>query len=171
MEFWLLVIENYLRMVWQHFTLYYVLSKMLFCVSKELLQLFRCTLVRTGFFKASEKCFYSIFKDHQLNLFKNMFHAQEEWPNPVILKNGDGIFPLRAAQRRVKEIKIPCESWKVQSYFPMRGLAGILKKNFPMSGEAANGEIFFSVWLLSLEWGNMIVPWMTNREFFPSPFF
>ena len=94
-----------------------------------------------------------------------------QWPNPGILKNGDGIFPLRAAQRRVKEIKIPCESWKVQLYFPMRGLAGILKKNFPMSGKAANGEIFFSVWLLSLEWGNMIVPWMTNREFFPSPFF
>ena len=34
----------------------------------------------------------------------------QKWPNPVILKNGDGIFPLRAAQRRVKEIKIPCES-------------------------------------------------------------
>ena len=33
-----------------------------------------------------------------------------EWPNPVILKDGDGILPLRAAQRRVKEIKIPCES-------------------------------------------------------------
>ena len=99
------------------------------------------------------------------------FDQYLKWPNPVILKNGDGIFPLRAAQRRVKEIKIPCESWKVQLYFPMRGLAGILKKNFPMSGEAANGEIFFSVWLLSLEWGNIIVPWMTKREFFPSPFF
>ena len=66
---------------------------------------------------------------------------------------------------------ISFESWKVQLYFPLKGLAGIVKKNFPMSGEAANGEIFFSVWLLSLEWGNIIVPWMTNREFFPSPFF
>ena len=35
---------------------------------------------------------------------------RQQWANPVILKNGDGIFPLRAAQRRVKEIKIPCES-------------------------------------------------------------
>ena len=30
---------------------------------------------------------------------------------------------------------------------------------------------FFSLRLLSLEWENLIVPWMTNREFFPSPFF
>ena len=67
--------------------------------------------------------------------------------------------------------KIPYSSFKVQLYFPILGLAVILKRNFPMSGEAANGEIFFSVWLLSLEWGNIIVPWMTNREFFPSPFF
>ena len=39
-----------------------------------------------------------------------MLLGVRKWPNPVILKNGDGIFPLRAAQRRVKEIKIPCES-------------------------------------------------------------
>ena len=47
----------------------------------------------------------------------------KKWPNPVILKNGNGIFPLWAAKRRVKEIKIPCESWKVQLCFPMRGSA------------------------------------------------
>ena len=67
----------------------------------------------------------------------------QDWPNPVILKNGDGIFPLWAAKPRVKEIKILYESWKVQLNFPMKGLAGIVKKNFPMSGGAANGEIFF----------------------------
>ena len=71
----------------------------------------------------------------------------------------------------MKEIKIPYESWKVHLYFPMKGLAGIVKKSFPMSGRAANGETFFLLWLLSLEWENIIVPWMMNREFFPSPFF
>ena len=67
--------------------------------------------------------------------------------------------------------KILYSSFKVQLYFTMKGLAGIVKKNFPMSGGAANGETFFLLWLLSLEWGNLIVPWMMNREFFPSPFF
>ena len=41
--------------------------------------------------------------------------------------------------------KIPYLSFKVQLYFSMRGSAGIVKKNFPMSGEAANGEIFFTM--------------------------
>ena len=39
--------------------------------------------------------------------------------------------------------KIPHESRKAHSLFPMIGLAGIVKENFPMSGEAANGETFF----------------------------
>ena len=37
--------------------------------------------------------------------------------------------------------------WRSHEYrknnFPMNGLAGIVKENFPMSGEAANGETFF----------------------------
>ena len=53
------------------------------------------------------------------------------------------MIPSWAAKRRMEELEIPYESWKVQSYFPMRGLAGIVKKNFPMSGEAANREIYF----------------------------
>ena len=65
-------------------------------------------------------------------IFRNQF---PKWLNPVILKNGDGIFPSQATKLRVKEIKIPYESWKVQLYFPMKGLAGIVKKNFPMSGD------------------------------------
>ena len=39
--------------------------------------------------------------------------------------------------------KFPRESQKAHSHFPMNGLAGIVKNNFPMSGEAANGEILF----------------------------
>ena len=84
---------------------------------------------------------------------------------------GTGYFPYVAPKALVGEIEILYESWKVQLNFPMKGLAGIVKKNFPMSGGAANGEIFFLLWLLSLEWGNLIVPWMMNREFYPSPFF
>jgi len=33
----------------------------------------------------------------------------------------------------------------------MNGLAGVVKKNFPMSGEAASGEILFLPQLLSHE--------------------
>ena len=56
---------------------------------------------------------------------------------------GTGYFPYVAAKPLVGEIQIPYESWKVQLYFPMKGGAGVVKKNFPMSGEAANGEIYF----------------------------
>ena len=56
---------------------------------------------------------------------------------------GTGYFPYVAPKALVGEIKILYESWKVQLIFPMKGLAGIVKKNFPMSGGAANGEIFF----------------------------
>ena len=39
--------------------------------------------------------------------------------------------------------KFPHSSLKAYYIFPMNGLAGIVKINFPMSGEAANGEIYF----------------------------
>ena len=51
--------------------------------------------------------------------------------------------PLRVAEPGVEDFEIPYESQKVQLYFPMKGSAGVVKKNFPMSGEATNGEIFF----------------------------
>ena len=40
----------------------------------------------------------------------------------------------------------------------MNGLAEVVKKNSPTSGEAASGGIFFSPRLLSHEWG-IILPW------------
>ena len=69
--------------------------------------------------------------------------------------------------------KIPYSSFKVQLYFPIQGLAVVVKKNF------------FSLLLLRLSWGNIIVPFMTHKEFLfpllaaspprrgniPSPFF
>ena len=47
------------------------------------------------------------------------------------------------------------EATKVEKEFSpwvMNGLAGVVKKNFPMSGEAASGEILFWPQLLSHEW-------------------
>ena len=53
------------------------------------------------------------------------------------------------------------------SLWVMKGTIVFLHERLSRNSE----EIFFSLWLLSLEWRNIIVPWMTNREFFPSPFF
>ena len=39
--------------------------------------------------------------------------------------------------------KFPHSSLKAHNIFPMNGLAVIVKRNFPMSDEAANGEIYF----------------------------
>ena len=65
--------------------------------------------------------------------------------------------------------KIPYSSFKVQLYFPILGLAVILKKRFPHSRLRRSWGNFSSVFLLSLSWGNIIVPFMTHREFlFPS---
>ena len=45
------------------------------------------------------------------------------------------------------------------------------KEKFPHERRSREWGNFFLLRLLSLEWRNIIVPWMTNREFFPSPFF
>ena len=66
-----------------------------------------------------------------------------EWPNPIILKNGDGIIPLRAAKPQVKELKIPYESGEVHLYFPMNGIAGVVNNNSTMRGFASHGGIIF----------------------------
>ena len=41
--------------------------------------------------------------------------------------------------------KFPHESQKPHSRFPMNGLAGIVKNNFPMSGEPRMGNFFFTM--------------------------
>ena len=53
-----------------------------------------------------------------------------------------GFFPT-TSEAGSGEKKFPHESRKAHYIFPMNGLAGIVKMNFPMSGEAANGEISF----------------------------
>ena len=55
---------------------------------------------------------------------------------------GMGYFPYVAPKALVGEIEILYESWKVQLYFTIQGLAVIVKKNFPIRGSAAHGEIF-----------------------------
>ena len=52
-------------------------------------------------------------------------------------------FSTWVAKPRKSENKFPHESRKVHNIFPKNGLAGVVKKNFPMSGVATNGEIFF----------------------------
>ena len=61
--------------------------------------------------------------------------------------------------------KIPYLSLKVQLYFPIQGTAVVVKKNFPIRGFAAHGKIFFSLLLRALSCGNIIVPFVTHREF------
>ena len=58
-------------------------------------------------------------------------------------------------------------------FFPMNGLAGVVKKKSIMSGEAVNDGFFFTT--TAKPWmgkncdahRNWNVPWVTNREFFP----
>ena len=62
---------------------------------------------------------------------------------PLWKKIGQGFFPYEWRQPRIWEKKFPHESRMAHFIFPMNGLAGVVKINFPMSGEATNGEIYF----------------------------
>ena len=94
-----------------------------------------------------------------------------EWPNPIILKNGDGIFPLRGAEGASRGNRNSLWIMKGTIKFPHERLSRNSKEKFPHERRSREWGNFFLLWLLSLEWGNSIVPWMMNREFFPSPFF
>ena len=67
-------------------------------------------------------------------------------------RNRDGIFLLewRSHERRKKNFPMNHER------HIMYGGAGVVKINFPMSGEAASGEILFLPQLLSHEWGKIV---------------
>ena len=65
--------------------------------------------------------------------------------------------------------KIPPSSLKAHNVFPIHGLAVGVKKNFPLCGFAAQGEILFSPRLLSHSWGKHYVPFVTQGEFYSSP--
>ena len=86
------------------------------------------------------------------------YRHRQEWPNPIISKNGDGN-------------KNSLWVMKGTIIFSHERLSRNSEKKFPHERRSREWGNFFLLWLLSLEWGNIIVPWMTNREFFPSPFF
>ena len=95
----------------------------------------------------------------------------KKWPNPIILKNGDGIFPLRGGEAASRGNTNSLWVMKGTIIFPHERLSRSSEEKFPHERRSREWGNFFSLRLLSLEWGNIIVPWMTNREFFPSPFF
>ena len=55
--------------------------------------------------------------------------------NPIIFGIWDGIIPYESR-------KVHYNSHASHNFFPMNGLAGVVKKNSTMSREAANGGIF-----------------------------
>ena len=65
-----------------------------------------------------------------------------KWPISLMWRNRDGDFPLewRSHERRKKNFPMNHERCNI---FPMNGGAGVVKINFPMSGEAVNGGIYF----------------------------
>ena len=107
----------------------------------------------------------------KMNSKKKCFFIEKDWPNPIILKNGDGIFPLRGAEGASRGNKNSLWIMKGTIEFPHERLSRNSKEKFPHERRSREWGNFFLLWLLSLEWWNIIVPWMMNREFFPSPFF
>ena len=77
-------------------------------------------------------------------------------------RNRDGNFPLewRSHERRKKNFPMNHERHIIY------GGAGVVKINFPMSGEAANGEIYFHHDCCAIYY----VPWVMNGEIYPSLF-
>ena len=55
--------------------------------------------------------------------------------------------------------------------FPHERLSRSSEEKFPHERRSRKWGNFSLLRLLSLEWGSMIVPWMTNGEFFLFPFF
>ena len=101
--------------------------------------------------------------------------------NEVIWRFWDGKIPPRAAKPRVEEFwnslwvtkgtsQFLCKS----QFFPMNGLAGVVKKNPPRAAKPRVEDFFFTT--TAKPWmgkncdahRNWDVPWVTNREFSPS---
>ena len=101
----------------------------------------------------------------------NNFQKVNRNVNPIILKNGDGKNSLFIIQGTIK--------------FPHSRLSSHSKKKFPHSRLRRSWGNFSLLFLLSLSWENIIVPFMIHREFLfpllapsaprrgniPSPFF
>ena len=100
--------------------------------------------------------------------------------NEVIWRFWDGKIPPRAASPLVEEFwnslwvtkgtsQFLCKS----QFFPMNGLAGVVKKNPPRAAKPRVEDFFFTTtakpWMGKNCDAHRIwnVPWVTNREFFP----
>ena len=97
---------------------------------KFLSRRFFCPIVRDKNFVQGEKDSFSLSKYFQNGGFP--------WCGEI----GMGFSPLSGEATKVGK-KISHESRKAHFIFPMNGLAGMVKINFPMSGGATNGEIYF----------------------------
>ena len=119
--------------------------------------------------------FYNILppyrKTCKSTIYSNNFQLVNRNVNPIILKNGDGKNSLFIIQGTIK--------------FPHSRLSSHSKKKFPHSRLCRSWGNFSLLFLLSLSWENLIVPFMIHREFLfpllapsaprrgniPSPFF
>ena len=107
-----------------------------------------------------------------LSFFCKSFLSQMESIVPMISFGdfGTGKFLYERRSRKYRNQKFPMSHERYNYISPWKARRSSEKK---ISHERRSREWgnFFLLRLLCLEWGNIIVPWMTNREFFPSPFF
>ena len=89
-------------------------------------------------------------------------HHFKKWGRDISFTSGE------AASERIKN-----SPWVMKGtiILPHERLSRSSEEKFPHERRSREWGNFFLLRLLSLEWGSMIVPWMTNGEFFLSPFF
>ena len=93
----------------------------------------------------------------------------QEWPNSLLRRNRDGIFPH---DRRSREWGKEISPWitKGTLYFPHEWLSRNSENKFPHERRSREWGNFFLLWLLGHEWGKYYVPWVMNGEIYPSLF-
>ena len=105
--------------------------------------------------------------------FFSLFLLSLSWENIIVpfMTHREFLFPLRGGEAASRGNTNSLWVMKGTIIFPHERLSRSSEEKFPHERRSREWGNFFSLRLLSLEWGNIIVPWMTNREFFPSPFF
>merc|ERR1712016_403068 len=106
-------------------------------------------LLVSRFFSSFFFLFYNVSKGFAVLL--NSFQLVKRNVNPVILKNGDRKNSLFVIQGTI--------------IFLHSRLSSHTEKKFPHSRLRRSWGNLSSVFLLSLSWRNIIVPFMTHREF------
>ena len=62
---------------------------------------------------------------------------KKKWPISILKRNRDGFYFYWIGTATHTGIKSPQKSWMAVFYFPMNGLEGLMKLNFPMHSNAA----------------------------------